>query len=127
MTNKKITFCIEGEETELWDEYIHGKLAKDIQIQNRKNRKITGANTLFTSSQTLRQQTYRDGFKPLESGFGSESEDADSSEDEMGDISSEEDLMMYEFDNKITQDIWLPQEPRLFVLYIGDKFISYSE
>ena len=54
MTNKKITFCIEGEETELWDEYIHGKLAKDIQIQNRKNRKITGANTLFTSSQTLR-------------------------------------------------------------------------
>ena len=127
MTNKKITFCIEGEETELWDEYIHGKLAKDIQIQNRKNRKVTGANTLFTSSQTLRQQTYRDGFKPLESGFGSESEDADSSEDEMGDISSEEDLMMYEFDNKITQDIWLPQEPRLFVLYIGDKFISYSE
>ena len=127
MTNKKITFCIEGEETELWDEYIHGKLAKDIQIQNRKNRKITGANTLFTSSQTLRQQTYRDGFKPLESGFGSESEDAESSEDEMGDISSEEDLMMYEFDNKITQDIWLPQEPRLFVLYIGDKFISYSE
>ena len=127
MTNKKITFCIEGEETELWDEYIHGKLAKDIQIQNRKNRKATGANTLFTSSQTLRQQTYRDGFKPLESGFGSESEDADSSEDEMGDISSEEDLMMYEFDNKITQDIWLPQEPRLFVLYIGDKFISYSE
>lgn len=127
MTNKKITFCIEGEETELWDEYIHGKLAKDIQIQNRKNRKITGANTLFTSSQTLRQQTYRDGFKPLESGFGSESEDADSSEDEMGDVSSEEDLMMYEFDNKITQDIWLPQEPRLFVLYIADKFISYSE
>ena len=127
MTNKKITFCIEGEETELWDEYIHGKLAKDIQIQNRKNRKVTGANTLFTSSQTLRQQTYRDGFKPLESGFGSESEDAESSEDEMGDISSEEDLMMYEFDNKITQDIWLPQEPRLFVLYIGDKFISYTE
>ena len=127
MTNKKITFCIEGEETELWDEYIHGKLAKDIQIQNRKNRKITGANTLFTSSQTLRQQTYRDGFKPLESGFGSESEDCDSSEDEVGDISSEEDLMMYEFDNKITQDIWLPQEPRLFVLYIGDKFISYTE
>lgn len=54
MTNKKITFCIEGEETELWEEYIHGKLAKDIQIQNRKTRKITGASIGFNSSQTLR-------------------------------------------------------------------------
>ena len=34
---------------------------------------------------------------------------------------------MYEYDNKITQGIWLPQEPRLFVLYIGGKFLSYGE
>ena len=47
MTNKKITFSIEGEETELWSEYIEGKQARDVQIQNRKARKITTQNTAF--------------------------------------------------------------------------------
>ena len=30
MTNKKITFSTEGEETELWSEYIEGKKAREI-------------------------------------------------------------------------------------------------
>ena len=47
MTNKKITFSTEGEETELWCEYIEGKQARDVQIQNRKARKITTQNTAF--------------------------------------------------------------------------------
>ena len=107
MTNKKITFCIEGEETELFSEYINGKLAKEIQLQNRKQRKITGQ-TIVNQYYTLRQQTYKEGFKPLESGFGTESEDEESSQEDEGDLSSEDDLMMYEYDNKITQNIWLP-------------------
>ena len=95
-------------------------------MQNRKQRKITGQ-TIVNQYQTLRQQTYKEGFKPLESGFGTESEEADSSEEDQDDLSSEEDLMMYDYDNKITQDIWLPQEPRLYVLFIGGKFLSYRE
>ena len=56
MTNKKITFSIEGEETELWSEYIEGKQARDVQIQNRKARKITTQNTAFQNQyNTLRQ------------------------------------------------------------------------
>ena len=47
MTNKKIVFCTEGEETELWSEYIEGKQAREIQMQNRKARKITTQNTAF--------------------------------------------------------------------------------
>ena len=47
MTNKKITFCTEGEETELWSEYIEGKQAREILMQNRKQRKITTQNTSF--------------------------------------------------------------------------------
>ena len=34
---------------------------------------------------------------------------------------------MLEYDNALTRDIWLPQEPRLFALFIGGKYISYNE
>ena len=96
-------------------------------MQNRKARKITTQNTAFQNQyNTLRQQTYREGFKPLESGFGTDSEDDGSSQEEKNE-SDDDELFMYEHDNKITQGIWLPQEPRLFVLYIGGKFLSYGE
>ena len=34
---------------------------------------------------------------------------------------------MIDYDNELTKEIWLPQEPRLFVLYLGGKYESYSE
>ena len=33
---------------------------------------------------------------------------------------------MIEFDNKLTKHIWLPQEPRLFMIYSGSKFVPYD-
>lgn len=60
-----------------------------------------------------------------------ESEDsADSQEeDDLSDnlSSSDEDIEMFDYDNDITQGLWLPNEPKLFVIYNGKKFISYDD
>ena len=61
-----------------------------------------------------------------------ESEDSQESskgEDEDSDdfSSSDEDIEMFDYDNEITQDLWLPSEPKLFVIYNGKRFVSYDD
>ena len=34
---------------------------------------------------------------------------------------------MIEYDNNLTKRIWLPQEPRLFMIYSGSKFVPYDD
>ena len=50
-------------------------------------------------------------------------------EDELSDNldSSDEDIEMVEYDNEITQGLWMPNEPKLYVIYDGRKFVNYND
>ena len=63
-----------------------------------------------------------------------ESDDMEESEDSQAEAnlsenfsSSDEDIEMFDYDNDITQGIWLPNEPKLYVIYDGKKFVSYDD
>ena len=34
---------------------------------------------------------------------------------------------MIDHENSITSDVWLPSEPKLFVIYNGKKFVDYDD
>lgn len=34
---------------------------------------------------------------------------------------------MFDYDNAITQNLWLPNEPKLFVIYNGKKYVNYDD
>ena len=57
----------------------------------------------------------------MDKAFASDSEEEyDEEEDLSSDLgSSEEEFGIIDYDNELTRDIWLPSEPRLFVLYLG--------
>ena len=41
--------------------------------------------------------------------------------------SSEEELGLIEYENSFTRGIWLPEDPRLFLIFNGQKFIDYDD
>ena len=47
------------------------------------------------------------------------------SSDESEDDDEENELGLINYENKLTNRIWLPQEPRLFMIFSGSRFISY--
>ena len=67
-------------------------------------------------------------YKARDAAFNLDDSEDEYDEEESNDLSSDdENFDMIEYDNELTRNIWLPQEPRLFALYIGNKYISYNE
>ena len=60
-----------------------------------------------------------------ESEDSEESKDEDDQSDDFS--SSDEDIEMVDHENEITRDMWLPSEPKLFVIYNGKKFVGYDD
>ena len=118
----------------MWEEYIAGSLNKAAVVQNKRRHHKGKSNTTVKSYNTQRMKTFRETYNDdqglkKDAAFGSDSEDEYDDEEELSEDfdSSEDEMTMLEYDNELTRNIWLPQEPRLFALYIGGKFISYSE
>ena len=63
----------------------------------------------------------------LDESENSEESSMDEDEDSDDISSSDEDIEMFDYDNEITQDLWLPSEPKLFVIYNGERFVSYDD
>ena len=55
ISSKKITFCVEGQENEIWDEYIQGRQAKAVMAANKRKTHRGAVNTVVKSYATLRQ------------------------------------------------------------------------
>ena len=55
ISSKKITFCVEGQENEIWEEYIYGKQAKGVMAANKRKTHRGAINTVVKSYATLRQ------------------------------------------------------------------------
>jgi len=41
--------------------------------------------------------------------------------------SSDEDIELIDYENEITKTLWLPNEPKLYVIYNGRKFVNYND
>ena len=41
--------------------------------------------------------------------------------------SSDDDIELIDYENEITKALWLPNEPKLYVIYNGHKFINYND
>jgi len=41
--------------------------------------------------------------------------------------SSDEEIEFYEYENALTSKIWMPNEPKLYAIYNGQKFVNYKD
>lgn len=62
-------------------------------------------------------------------GASIESEESENGEDKLADNfdSSEEDIELYDYENEITNKMWMPSEPKLYAIYNGHKFVNYKD
>ena len=59
---------------------------------------------------------------------GSDSEEGDTEEDLSDNFdSSDEDIELIDYENAITKDLWVPNDPKLYVIYDGRRFVNYND
>ena len=59
---------------------------------------------------------------------GSDSEEGDEDEDLSDNFdSSDEDIELIDYENAITKDLWVPNDPKLYVIYDGRRFVNYND
>ena len=95
-----MSFFVEGIEDEIWHEYMNG-VKNEEAAKEKKNLKIAATQD-------------RD-----ESDYASEDKSDQAA-------SSDEEIELIDYDNEITKNLWLPNEPKLYVIYNGYKFINYN-
>lgn len=56
-------------------------------------------------------------------------EESDESEEDLSEDfgSSDDDIELFDYENQVTSDYWLPNEARLFCIYNGRRFVNYND
>lgn len=97
------------------------------------NQRFGGGNrpTVANSYHRMRSEVFN-RMRAVDNALEDSEEDEDSEKEEENadlsdDFSSDEELDMVDYDNDITQGLWIPTEPKLFVIYNGKKFVCYDD
>lgn len=135
LEDRKVRFCVEGIEGEAWNEYMTATRRAEAAKRKEKAAKIHSMGARGAAAkQYMRLSTavIHNMLKStaiLHDSTEEESEEESSEDSNLSDNfeSSDEDIEMVEYESEITKEMWIPNDPKLYVVYNGRKWVNYND